>query len=546
MSAPTRRNMIRRARAWHRWLGAVFGIQFLFWTLGGLYFSWTSIPTVRGDDIRKEAPPLTLDSLPDATLRRAIGAFRGKHPGAEIHELSWVERRQGGGQLLLRFHSEGRERHARIDPVRAALMPDISPEQAAAIAVEAVKPKVQVAGVTLLESAPAGHEYREKPLPAYAVRLTGEADCTVYVGRETGEVHSIRNSRWRVFDFLWMLHIMDYRGRDDINNWILRIASLLGLITLASGYLLFFLTRRRGRRSLPTAILLLLLTTPYMDAAAQTDSRARPALRFRPPAALDENSGMVLWNGRLWQHCDGGAGPILFETDTSDGRILRTVRIARAENRDWEDIAQDASYIYVGDFGNNADGARKDLAVYRVRKADLAAAADSGEVPSERISFRYPDMPDSVAAPNRTDHDCEAMVCMDGRLLLFTKQWVTKATVLYSLPTEPGEYTAQRQDSFDTDGMVTGADIDPSTGRIVLTGYTPLLARFLWVLYDYPVGMPLRGRRVRIPLAGPAQTESVAFVGSDRLFLGSERFRMLPARIESLDLGVPSVGPREP
>jgi len=254
----------------------------------------------------------------------------------------------------------------------------------------------------------------------------------------------------------------------------------------------------------------------------------------------------VHWNGRLWQHGDGGIGPILFETDTSDGRILRTVRVAGAANMDWEDIAQDESYLYVGDFGNNADGARKDLAVYRVRKSDLADAPDSGEVGSERISFRYPDMPDSMATPNRTDHDCEAMVCLDGKLLLFTKQWVSKATVAYSIPTEPGTYTAQRIDSFDTDGMVTGADIDPSSGRIVLTGYTPMLARFLWVLFDYPRALPFQGRKLRVPLTGPAQTESVAFVGSDRLFLGSERFRILPARVESFDLdGLPEA-PRKP
>jgi len=129
------------------------------------------------------------------------------------------------------------------------------------------------------------------------------------------------------------------------------------------------------------------------------------------------------------------------------------------------------------------------------------------------------------------------MVCLDGRLLLFTKQWISKATVLYSLPAEPGEYTAEQLDTFDTEGMVTGADIDPSTGRIFLTGYTPLLARFLWVLYDYPAGMPFRGGHLRISLAGPAQTESVAFIDSDRLFLGSERFRILPAKIEILEIG---------
>ncbi|NDC76611.1 MAG: hypothetical protein EBZ67_01835 [Chitinophagia bacterium] len=532
-----RRKMVRRARVWHRWLGFVFGLQFLLWTLGGLYFSWTSLPNVRGDDIRKAPQPLSLADLPSAGLGEAMSSFRGLHPKAEILDLRWSEDVGKRGHFLVRYLEKGVEHHARLDPEKATLLPDIEPEEAGAIALNGLTIPARVAEVRLLERVGQDHEYREKPLPAYAVRLSGEKGYTVYVGRETGQIHNIRNTKWRVFDFLWMLHIMDYRGRDDINNRILRLASVLGLITLASGYLLFFLTRRRRRKIYPAAILLLLLAARPSDAGAQTQERMRPRTRFQQVTALEENSGMILWKGRLWQHVDGGGGPLLFETDTTDGRILRTVRVGGTANRDWEDIAQDTAYIYVGDFGNNADGARKDLAIYRVRKADIAAAPDNGEVPSQKIGFRYPDMPDSVAAPNRTDHDCEAMVCLDGRLLLFTKQWASKATVLYSLPAEPGEYTAERLDSFDTDGMVTGADIDPSTGRIVLTGYTPMLARFLWLLYDFPGGMPFRGRHLRVPLAGPAQTESVAFIDSDRLFLGSERFRILPARIEILEIG---------
>jgi hypothetical protein len=37
-----------------------------------------------------------------------------------------------------------------------------------------------------------------------------------------------------------MLHTMDYEGRDDINNWLLRAYSVLGLVTISSGFLLFW------------------------------------------------------------------------------------------------------------------------------------------------------------------------------------------------------------------------------------------------------------------------------------------------------------------
>ena len=50
----------KAVRKWHRYLGIILGIQFLFWTIGGLYFSWTSIESIRGEDIKNEKPPLVI------------------------------------------------------------------------------------------------------------------------------------------------------------------------------------------------------------------------------------------------------------------------------------------------------------------------------------------------------------------------------------------------------------------------------------------------------------------------------------------------------
>jgi hypothetical protein len=112
-----------------------------------------------------------------------------------------------------------------------------------------------VTAVTLLtaDSVGAHHEFRAQPLPAWAVRFGDDEGATAYVPAETGQVTRIRNDRWRAFDFLWMLHTMDYAGRDDFNNVVLRRFSVLGLVTVGSGFVLFALTapglRRRVRRA---------------------------------------------------------------------------------------------------------------------------------------------------------------------------------------------------------------------------------------------------------------------------------------------------------
>ena len=78
-----------------------------------------------------------------------------------------------------------------------------------------------------------------------AVTFGDARRTTVYVATELGTVQKVRNRPWRRFDFLWMLHTMDYAGRDNITNWLLRAFSVLGLATVGSGFVLFFISRKR-------------------------------------------------------------------------------------------------------------------------------------------------------------------------------------------------------------------------------------------------------------------------------------------------------------
>ena len=126
-----------------------------------------------------------------------------------------------------------------------ALRQPLSEKEAIEVAKAGIKENAQVEKVEYLTQVGTHHEYRENPLPAYAISFGGAVNATVYVSTQKGTIQKIRNNQWRVFDFLWMLHTMDYEGRDDINNWILRIFSLLGLVALLSGFALYWVSRKR-------------------------------------------------------------------------------------------------------------------------------------------------------------------------------------------------------------------------------------------------------------------------------------------------------------
>ena len=117
---------------------------------------------------------------------------------------------------------------------------------------------------------------------------------------------------------------------------------------------------------------------------------------------------------------------------------VKTVKIENAKNTDWEELAEDETYIYIGDFGNNS-GKRKDLVIYRVNKIDLLGERD---VTADRIEFDFPEQIDFTGS-GQTNFDCEAMVSIGDSLFLFTKNHGNLKTNLYSLPKTPGDHSAK-------------------------------------------------------------------------------------------------------
>ena len=244
-----------RARRIHRFLGVVIGVQFLLWTAGGLYFSWVSLDAVHGDHLHR-APPLLAGDVTMASPAAAVRAIRALEP---VDSLAAVELANvlGRPTYRIRYVTHGADGRAQTrtrlaDGATGAPRPAVDSAEAVALATAAFAGRAAVRGVEYLTPANVGrhHEYREQPLPAWAVRFDHGEGATAYVAAELGQVIRIRNDRWRAFDFLWMLHTMDYRGRDDFNNLALRAFSVFGLATVLSGFVLFALTSPtlRGRR----------------------------------------------------------------------------------------------------------------------------------------------------------------------------------------------------------------------------------------------------------------------------------------------------------
>ncbi|OBX23452.1 hypothetical protein A9996_15955 [Gelidibacter algens] len=199
---------------------------------------------------------------------------------------------------------------------------------------------------------------------------------------------------------------------------------------------------------------------------------------------LNETSGLIFYNNKLITHNDSGGDANLYEINTSSGAIERTVTIKNATNVDWEDIAQDASYIYIADIGNNS-GSRTDLKIYKISKDDYKDA-DNTATP-EIISYAYANQADFTPNLNTNNWDAEGLISYDDNLLIFSKNWVDNTVNVYAIPKTSGQaHRAILVSSYNTNGLITGADTSADSNVIFVTGYSSTDAPFMFTIHNIP------------------------------------------------------------
>lgn len=227
------------ARKTHKWLALIVGVQALFWTLSGLYMTAVHIDIIHGDHLVRtpKAQPIALAGLAE--------------PASLLP----------GGTRSVRLETQlGRPVYI-VDAIPGRMLFDarsgqlLSPLDEAAARDRAISHFAGDGGVTkveLLEVAPS--EIKGRQVPIWRVEFAGAWKPTLYISPQTGELVAKRHDLWRIFDFVWMFHIMDYEERENVNNLLLRVATWMAVATSATGgwlLLYSFRRRRRARKAAP-------------------------------------------------------------------------------------------------------------------------------------------------------------------------------------------------------------------------------------------------------------------------------------------------------
>jgi len=236
-------------RKLHRWLGLLMAVQIIAWMASGLYFSLIPISEIRGEHLT--LPPDGLDSGQLDTLPRPAqiaGLFKNQMgDGWRLAGLSLVS---VDGQTLWRVEGEnaGQSLTRLVAADGKNFVPRLSEQAVRSRALGLLRFPAEPVSVDWVESVTEGSEFRGRTLPVWRVAYAEPESVNLYIDPWTGELLARRTDRWRIFDFLWMLHIMDFDARSDFNHPLLQIASALGLIIALSGVVFWAMTTRLFRR----------------------------------------------------------------------------------------------------------------------------------------------------------------------------------------------------------------------------------------------------------------------------------------------------------
>lgn len=263
-----------------------------------------------------------------------------------------------------------------------------------------------------------------------------------------------------------------------------------------------------------------------------------PVLISNIATALNETSGLLWWNQFVWTHNDSGGQPAIYAINNT-GAIVKTVSITNATNIDWEDMTQDNTYLYIGDFGNNSNGNRTDLKIYRIKKSDVKSKT---AVTASVIKFSYSDQTDfTPKGGNNTNFDCESIIAYGDSLFLFSKNWIDNKTRLYKLPKTPGTHTAVKMAELNVQGLITGAEIVADKKVIVLTGYNAALTPFVYLLYDFSGNNFFGGNKRKVDINQTLlQMEGICKINARKFYISNERVQKVvtvPAKLQTINLG---------
>jgi uncharacterized iron-regulated membrane protein len=232
----------KKSREIHKWLMLFMGLQFIVWSATGLYMVSMDIDYIHGDTL-VNTQPNELTNKDAEQVQYTLKVLFKKFPKA--HELELTKLLD---HPVYRFKDIDTLTHKTIqrlvDAESGDVLSPLSKQQAGLIARNALSSNLAKANpsfksITYIDKKPP-FELSSRHLPVWRLDLTGLQSASLYVGVNNGLIVTKRHNAWRLFDWMFRFHIMDYSTGDVSNNLLLIFTVLSLLASLTGLFLIYF------------------------------------------------------------------------------------------------------------------------------------------------------------------------------------------------------------------------------------------------------------------------------------------------------------------
>lgn len=229
------KRIFKTARKLHKWLGYILVIQIFAWLLGGLFMSAMPLEKVHGKHLanRQLENPFTHADY-TASLDRIITNVPQPQQINYSHFLNTPIITVTGAHRTYSFN--GTTGDALLAPTKSQIIANAQ----AHLLIEAQVTQAKKLATSFREAG-----YKEN---IWQVNFDDLLSTTLYFNADNGNLITVRSDIWRVFDFFWMLHIMDYDKREDFNNPLLISFAISSVFFGFTGALLLFQNIRLRKR----------------------------------------------------------------------------------------------------------------------------------------------------------------------------------------------------------------------------------------------------------------------------------------------------------
>ena len=216
-------------RKTHRWLALIAGIQVFIWSISGLYMTIVDLDIIHGDHLVKEQKAEIIDSTRIMPISKQLIE--------QLAPIQSIKLKAYFGQSVYEVRSN--KKMSFVDALTGEIKEQLTAKVIKLQANEIYAGEANISSIELLAVYPG--EIGGRKQSVWQVQYDDWSQATLYFHPQSGRLISKRTDLWRTFDFLWLLHIMEYKGVGGMTGIIFRVFSITSmLMALFGSWLLFY------------------------------------------------------------------------------------------------------------------------------------------------------------------------------------------------------------------------------------------------------------------------------------------------------------------